>query len=226
LAGGVGVIAYRQWHIKRTKWIAVALILGATFALALFAFSHAGTWLVVEDPLQPSLSVVVFGGKTPFRAIEAAKLYKEGWAREVWLTEGVLSTADVALVELGIERTQEHVYNRQVLECFGVPSAAIRLIETRNNNTATEVRTIARAVRESCGDRVILVTSSYHTRRVKALWRTFVGNWPEAVVRSAPNEAFDAKNWWRDTADAWAVSREWFGLINARVGFPLKSEHW
>ena len=49
---------------------------------------------------------------------------------------------------------------------------------------------------------------------------------PEAVIRFAPDEAFDADHWWRDTADAWSVSREWFGLLNAWAGFPVKSEHW
>jgi uncharacterized SAM-binding protein YcdF (DUF218 family) len=210
----------------RRRWIAALGLLSAVIALALFAFSHAGTWLVVEDPLQQARSAVVFGGKTPFRAMEAAKLYKGGWTREVWLTEGGLSADDVALARFGLERTQEHVYNRQVLERLGVPIGAIRVLAGRNNNTVEEVRTIARALSESGGERVILITSSYHTRRVKALWRAVVGNRPEAVVRVAPDEAFDADHWWRDTADAWSVSREWFGLLNAWTGFPVTSEHW
>jgi uncharacterized SAM-binding protein YcdF (DUF218 family) len=204
---------------------AVAL-LTAVIALALYVCSHAGTWLVVEDPLQHARSAVVFGGKTPGRAMEAATFYKGGWTSEVWLTEGGLLADDVALAWLGVERTQEYVYNRQVLEHLGVPTAAIRVLTGRNNNTADEVRTIARALSESGGERVILVTSSYHTRRVKALWRAVVGNRSEAIVRFAPDEAFDADHWWRDTADAWSVSREWFGLLNAWAGFPVKSEHW
>ena len=171
----------------------------------------------------------MIAGETPFRAMEAAKIYKEGWTREVWLTERGLSADDVALAQFGVQPTPEYVYNRQVLERLGVPTGAIRVLTGRNNNTAEEVRTIARALSESGGERVILITSSYHTRRVKALWRALVGNRleaPEAVIRFAPDEAFDADHWWRDTADAWSVSREWFGLLNAWAGFPVKSEHW
>ena len=211
---------------SRRRPIGAVLLAVAMLALAFFALSHAGTFLIVEDPLQRAPAAVVFGGKTPFRAIEAARLYREGWAREVWLTEGGLSADDVALAELGIERTPEHVYNRQVLEHLGVPNGAIRVIETKNRNTADEVRTIARALTIAGADRVILVTSNYHTRRVKALWHASVGSLPEAIVRSAPDNTFDAQHWWRDAADAMAVSREWFGLLNARAGFPVKSEHW
>jgi uncharacterized SAM-binding protein YcdF (DUF218 family) len=206
--------------------VAAVVSLTAAVALALVAVSHAGTSLVVEDPLQHAPAAVVFGGRTPSRAIEAASLYKAGWAREVWLTEGALTADEVALGELGIERTPEYVYNRQVLERLGVPGAALRVIEGRNNNTADEVRTIARAVKQSGGERVILITSNYHTRRVRTLWHNIVGNRPEAIVRYARDEQFDAAHWWRDTADAWSVSREWFGLLNAWTGFPVKSEHW
>jgi uncharacterized SAM-binding protein YcdF (DUF218 family) len=212
---------------SRRRWVGtVVVFLMAITALALYVGSRAASWLVVEDPLDRAPSAVVFGGKTPFRAMEAARLYKVGWAREVWLTEGGLSADEVALRQLGVERPQEYVYNLQVLQRLGVPIGAIRVLPGRNDNTAQEVRTIARALGESGAERVILVTSSYHTRRVKALWRALVGSRPQAIVRVAPGEAFDAAHWWRDAADGWSVSREWFGLLNAWAGFPLKSEHW
>jgi len=207
------------------RTLAALILLIALLALVLFTFSHAGTALVVEDPLEHAYCAVVLGGKAPIRAMEAAKIYKAGWAREVWLTEGGLSADDVALTKLGVEQTPEYVTNRLVLERLGVPHSAIRVIKGRNNNTAEEVQTIARALSESASDRIILVTSNYHTRRVKTLWRTF-NKKPEAVVRIAPDEAFDAKHWWRDAADASAVLHEWFGLLNVWTGFRVKSEHW
>ena len=106
----------------RRRVAALALATGA-IAVAWFVFSRAGTWLIVETPLQHAPIAAVFGGKTPFRAIEAAKLYNAGWTRQVWLTEGGFSTADAALASMGIEVTPEHAYNRQVLERLGVPPA-------------------------------------------------------------------------------------------------------
>src|SRR5437879_7231119 len=165
----------------RKRSIATLILLVAVIALALFAFLHAGTWLVVQDPVEYAPCAVVLEGETPFRAMEAAKIYKDGWAREVLLTEEALSADDVALAQFGMERTPEYLYNRRVLERRGVPGSAIRVIKGRNNNTADEVRTIARALGESGDGRVILVTSSYQTRRVKTLWRA-VGKRPKAIV--------------------------------------------
>ena len=210
---------------KRRRWL-VAALAGVAFALAAFAFLQTGLWLVIEDPLQPARAVVVFGGKVPFRAMEAARLYKQGWTHEVWLTQGGLFSEDVTLVQLGVERTPEYVYSRMVLERLGVPAAAIRVLPEKNVNTAEEVRTVARGLDRFGGDRVILVTSSYHALRVKFLWRKLAGNHPEAIVRYTPDDAFEPSRWWRDSADAMAVAREWFGLLNAWLGFPVKSEHW
>ena len=154
-----------------------------TIAFAALAFRQAGRLLVVEDPLKPARAVVVFGGGVPFRAMEASRVYKQGWAREVWLTKGGVFPADATLANLEIERTPEYVYSRMVLERLGVPSAAIRELPERTPNTAEEVRTVARGLDRFGGDRVILVTSSYHARRVKLLWRKLVGEHPEAIVR-------------------------------------------
>jgi uncharacterized SAM-binding protein YcdF (DUF218 family) len=180
----------------------------------------------VADPLQPARSVVVFGGHVPFRAMEAAAIYKQGWTREVWLTQGGIYEEDRTLARLGVNRTPEHVYSRQVLERLDVPADAIRLLPERSLNTAEEVRAVARELKAAGGDRTILVTSKYHARRIKVIWHALVGSRPEAIVRYTPDDPFDADHWWRNTADAMSVSREWFGLINVWAGFPMKSERW
>jgi uncharacterized SAM-binding protein YcdF (DUF218 family) len=216
MQGGLGVP-------RRQVVIGIAL-LTIVFVLAVVTFRLAGTWLVVADPLRPAQSVVVFGGHVPFRAMEAAAVYKQGWTREVWLTQGGLYLEDVELAKLGIQRTPEHIYSRRVLERLGVPSHVIRELPGRNISTADEVRTVARELKAAAGDRVILVTSKYHTRRVKRIWLTLVGTRPEAIVRYTPQDPFDASRWWRNTADAMSVSREWFGLLNAWAAFPMKSE--
>jgi uncharacterized SAM-binding protein YcdF (DUF218 family) len=85
------------------------------------------------------------------------------------------------------------------------------------------MRTIARELAATGGHRVIVITSKYHTRRVRVLWRTLGGREGEAIVRYTRDDPFDPRRWWRSTADASAVAHEWFGLLNAWAGFPLKS---
>src|SRR2546422_28640 len=145
----------------RSRWKKRALIavsfLAAVLALAPLALRTAGTWLVVEDPLQPARSIVVVGGHLPFGAMEAAVVYQQGWTREVWLTQGAVHEEDLALARVGVDRTPEHVYSRQVLVALGVPSDAIHLVAGRNRNTADEVRAVARELDTKGGGRVILI---------------------------------------------------------------------
>lgn len=188
--------------------------------------SLVGEWLVVNDPLQRAGAVVVFGGQVPFRAMEAAAIYHQGLASEVWLTQGALHEEDYALERLGIIRTAEHVLSKQVLEALRVPSSAIRILPEQVENTAQEVRSVAGAARAAGVGRVILVTSKYHTRRVKILWRALTTGETTAAVRFARDDPSDIRHWWHHTGDAMAVSREIFGIANAWAGFPVKSERW
>ena len=204
--------------------ITVAAVLA--IVLAVFALSRAGVWLQVSDPLQPSDAIVVLGGSVPFRAVKGADLYKHRLAPEVWLTMGNRTASEAALEQRGIRPMLEYAYSQLVLERLGVPATAIRVIPGRNNNTATEMKTIAAFAQQRHAARLILVTSSYHSRRVRSLWHKLTGNTPPAIVQYTENEPFNAGRWWADTADVWRVSREWFGLVNAWLGFPVTSEHW
>jgi uncharacterized SAM-binding protein YcdF (DUF218 family) len=213
--------------MKRRRLLAGIVLAVSALAAAPFAATLAGTWLVVDDALQPARSVVVLGGQVPFRAMEAAAVYKQGWTKEVWLTQGGIFAEELALEQLQVERPPEHYYSRQVLERLGVPGAAIRVLPGHNANTADEVRAVARQLEATGGGRVILVTSKYHTRRVKAIWRALAASRrDEAIVRYTADDPFQPHRWWRNTADAMSVSREWFGLLNAWAGFPVKSERW
>jgi uncharacterized SAM-binding protein YcdF (DUF218 family) len=215
---------------QRSSWkprvLIAILFLAVAAALLLVALSTVGRWLMVDDPLQSAYSVVVFGGQLPFRAMEAAAVYKQGYVREVWLTQGGVFAEDLALTRLGIDKPPEHFYERQVLERLGVPPKSIRLLAGHNVNTAAEVRTVARELKACGGNRVILITSKYHARRVKVIWHALVGDHPEAIVRYTPDDPFEPARWWHNTADAMAVSRELFGLANVWTGFPVKSERW
>src|SRR6202023_3664833 len=54
--------------------------------LAFFALLSVGNWLVKEDPIQKATAIAVLTGSLPARALEAAELYRHGYAKELWLT--------------------------------------------------------------------------------------------------------------------------------------------
>jgi uncharacterized SAM-binding protein YcdF (DUF218 family) len=178
--------------------------------------------LVVADSLEKAQAIVVFGGGLPFRAMEAAELYRQGWAPQVWITRMKPTFQETALLQFGVVPVREETYNRQVLERLGVPGGDILLLEPGVRNTFEEVELIAGELKKMGGGRVILVTSKPHTRRVRTIWRKVVGDSPRAIVRYAASEPYESIRWWGNTRDALAVVREMFGLMNAWAGFPVQ----
>jgi len=202
--------------------VILLVVLGAVAVLLPGGASGLGHWLVVADPLEPARAIVVLSGRVPFRAMEAATIYKGGWAPEVWLTKEARTAEELALDRLGVPVVRGEAYSREVLERLGVPSSRIRLLEDGVRNTVDEMRVVARELGAS--ERVILVTSKTHSRRVRATWVAIVGASPRAVVRHAVEEPYQSGAWWRNTRDALDVSREVFGLINVWAGFPVRPD--
>src|SRR5713226_3907081 len=193
---------------------AVGLVLAAVILFGL------GRWLVVEDPLVKAQAIVVLSGAMPLRAIEAAKLFREGYAPEIWLTHS--TEPGETLEEMGILFSGEDYYNARVLIHEGVPPEAIHVLEPPVVNTADEIKVIAPALARGKDGAVILVTSRAHTRRVRLLWRRLAPGQGRVIVRAASGDPFDPRHWWRNTRDALDVVREVLGLLNAWAGLPLR----
>lgn len=205
---------------KRRRWIVGLSILAAFAGLLIWGFLHLGEWLVVEDPLSVAHAIVVLSGKLPDRALEAARLYRQDYAAQVWVSQPISPAA--ALARMNIFFVGEDFYNQKVLMASGVPADAIRVFEMPVANTEEEVDEIARDCRRDQAHSVIIVTSKPHTRRVRLIWSRRVGNDPRLIVRYASDDSFDAAHWWRISADALDVVREWLGIANALLGFPAR----
>jgi len=203
---------------NRRKFI-LAAIACISLVLALVAFFGVGSWLVVEDPLGKARAIAVLSGRMPVRALEAAKLYRQGYAPEVWLTH--TSEPGESLKAMGIPFEGEEIYSARVLIHEGVPAGAIRVLEPPIVNTADEVRVISKALEQEKDRFVILVTSKPHTRRVRLLWRKLAPGECRAIVRAASEDPFAPRRWWRSSSDALDVVREVLGIMNAWAGLPL-----
>src|SRR5580693_4214863 len=109
--------------------VAAAVFLFLAFILGSKALGWFGKWLAVADSLEPANAILVLGGFLPFRAMEAAAIYHQGWAREIWLTKYQESGEEKVLANLGIEVTPEYVFSYRVLKRLGVPTSDILIIE-------------------------------------------------------------------------------------------------
>jgi uncharacterized SAM-binding protein YcdF (DUF218 family) len=206
---------------RRSRARRILLVLGCgVILLGAVAFLEVGHWLVVEDSLAKSRVIAVLSGRMPLRAIEAAKLYRQGYAPEVWLTHSAEPGA--TLEAMGIPFTGEDYYDVRILIHEGVPPAAIRILEPPIVNTADEMNAIASALSGQKDGTVIMVTSKAHTRRTRLLWHRLASGRGRAIVRAASDDPFEPDRWWRTTGDALDVVREVLGLLNAWTGLPLR----
>ncbi len=203
----------------RTRWIVLAL--AAILLVGVVAFLLCvGRWLVVEDPLEKAQAIVVLSGRMPMRAMEAAKLYREGYAPKVWLTHSTEPGATLGAMQIAY--VGEDFYNLRVLMHEGVAVDDIRVLDPPIINTADEISTVSGALEEEKTKSVIIVTSKVHTRRVRILWNRLASRRALAIVRAVSDDPFEPRRWWSTSGDALDVVREVLGILNAWAGMPLR----
>jgi uncharacterized SAM-binding protein YcdF (DUF218 family) len=206
-------------RVRSYIWILGTLTLLGT-AISLLILLGIGNWLVREDPLQQATAIAVLSGNIPTRALEAAQLYHQGYAKEVWLTHpGIHSDA---LKAFGIAYPSEDDFNVRVLRRQGVPARAIHVLDTPIVNTAEELSVISGALEKKGGERVIVVTNKAHTRRVHILWMKYFGTRGELIAHGVSDDNFAAARWWRNSGDLTQVTHELLGILNAWAGMPVQ----
>ena len=201
-------------------------VVAAELALTLISWGiiKLGQWIVVQDPLLPARAIVVLSGHAPYRAMEAAALYHQHLAPEIWVTRADDSEEKLIFRRLRIQLAPDEATTVEILEHLGVPAGSIRILDRPVRNTDQELRIIAGELGSNSRDPVIIVTSKYHTRRVRAIWRAVIGTKAKAIVRYAYEDPYDSARWWQNTRDAMQAIRENLGLLNVWAGFPLQPE--
>ena len=185
------------------------------------ALDAVGSYLIVEAPLKPALAIVVLSGaRSPYRALEGARLYHSGWAPKVVLTQP-RNTGFDDFESLGIHVVSVQELNHEVLVRGKVPEDAIMMIGRKVENTLTELETVLDVLSPPAGSTLIIVTSNYHTRRTAKIWDYLTGGQTEGLIRFARDDPrFDADRWWENRGSIKLLVVEYLGLLNYWLGFP------
>ncbi len=147
----------------------------------------AGGWWVVADPLQHADAMIVLGDDnfSGDRAERAAELFQAGWAPKV-VASGRMLRPYAGVAEL-IQRD---------LEGRGVPAAAIIPFAHRAENTLAEAQALRDFVAQQHWHRVLVVTSNYHTRRARYIFRNIFPSDVAVLVEPARDSDYDPDSWW------------------------------
>ena len=210
--------------IARARGLAVA----ALVVIALVVVGHGpvlrliGRALVVEDPVAKADAIVVVAGGTPSREEAAARLFREGLAPDVVLSNQFTPDRVRQLITMGARRFDYQGESRVVLEQRGVPAQAIVALSQPVKTTEAELKVVGEAARSRGWRRVILVTSPQHSRRVKLVWSRQAPADIESIVRIAQDDDFLDGDWWRKRREAEAILHEYLGLAAIYLGIsPL-----
>ena len=201
--------------LRRTL-AAVALI---ALVLAAYGFTQVGRFLTKEDPLQKADAIAVLAGTSMDRPLEAADLYKDGYAPRIVLTHEMREASYGALAARGVTVPAEADEQREILVRLGVPANSIVLPMRIHDNTAQEAQTFRELAMKNGWRRIIVVTSKYHLRRAGfAIRREMGGTGVEVEMHGTRYEEVSPDRWWTTRSDLRWVLDEGAKLIAYELG--------
>jgi uncharacterized SAM-binding protein YcdF (DUF218 family) len=176
--------------------------------VAAFTFRGVGRFLAREDPLQKADALFVFAGTLAERPLEAADLYREGYAPWIVVTRATIDQATFQLQKRGVRIPTQDDLSRDVLVQLGVPAGALITPSFIHDNTGEEARTLRELAIAHKWRRVILVSSKYHLRRLTlAARRALRGTNVEVIARGSRYDVSVPDRWWTQRRDIrWIVS--------------------
>ena len=208
---------------RRAGWVLLLVLSGsvATFFLREPILRRIGAQLVREDSLQRADAIVVLAGATPLREIEAADLYRAGYAPVVLLTLENDEPSIEVLRERGITFESRNQQRVRIMRLLGVPESALTVLDaTRAVSTKSEAELVRGWASEHHPTRLIVVTSSFHTRRASMVFRRVLrGLGVELLMRPASRDPFHVDTWWRDRDQLRNGIFEWQKLVFYSVAY-------
>jgi uncharacterized SAM-binding protein YcdF (DUF218 family) len=199
---------------------AIALVLLVVGGAAFLPF--AGRFLIRTDPVEQADAIFVLAGARVERWLESVELYRERRAPLVILSPGRLERAEIDLRAKGVRLPTEVEVARDAMVQLGVPADAVRILPGSLDNTAQEAEALHRFWLDtgaSRPQRLIVVTSGYHTRRTGfAFRREFKGAPVQLIIRASRFDDSNPPRWWRHRADIRFVTSELQKLLLYGLG--------
>jgi len=193
------------------------LVLVAVGAFAMLAVFHSfwlarlGQALVKGGPPQPADAVLPLAGDEE-RLSYSAQLLAAGYAPQYALTNAALGGRNPERAYIEWARKRAAVFGADMSRVVEVPGQA--------STTYQEARNI-RGFAEQVGWRsILIVTSSYHTRRAGVIFdEVFRGSAVRIAVVAVPNSWYTADGWWHSWRGWRATFQEYAKFVAYWLGW-------
>ena len=197
----------------KKKWVRRLIYFSATILLLVIFMKPIlrglGNYLVDEDPLQYSELVVVLGGSSYERGMEAVNVHRIHPAKRYVTTGGHVPSALLALDTTLLEaQLTAHLMIKK-----GMPDSLITplLTATSTQEEAIEVRAFAEKGNYKT---ITVISNDYHLRRVRRTFdKAFEGSTIVLSYHGAKSEDFDPNAWWKKESGLVLTNNEYIKLM-------------
>jgi uncharacterized SAM-binding protein YcdF (DUF218 family) len=171
------------------KWFKRAVIALTTLAaLIIIAILATGWFVAPQDTLEKADAIIVVsGGNTAARTATGVTLWKENWAPKLIFAGAAADggTSNAAVM-------------RRLAVSQGVPPDTT-FIEERSGTTRENAEFLKPVLAAQDVRTAILVSSPYHTRRLKVTFERVYGNSVHFLVYPAPDARWSRSSWWKNS---------------------------
>ncbi len=210
-AGEAGtVMSCRRKLMRAAALLGLALILliAALWLLRVPLLTFAARVLVRDDAPRKADAILVLGGDDfGTRIIKAAQLAQQGYASYV------LVSSPPSLLGHDSDVTIEFA------ERSGYPGSLFRpvFLPPGADSTRSEATFLGNYLKAHSINKILLVTSNYHTGRAARLWRT-QAPWIHTTVVAAPDPSFTTNGWWKTRSGQKTFLFEWMKTVSTWLG--------
>ena len=196
----------RKFVFKTSLWIIFFLVL---YLNRFNILRGMGNYLIRTDKPEYVDAMFVLSGNSLDRGKEAARLFKQGYTKKIICTGGE-SSGPLKAYGLSVTTCDLTV---KVLEDNGVDSSVIERMPV-GTSTFEEFEAIRTYCKENKIKKTMVVSSSFHTRRINQLFR---GPLQEdgigLVLIGADESAFDEQEWWKQEEGLIFLNNEYVKIV-------------
>lgn len=194
---------------RSLRWplLGLGLLLAVVTVFHTIWFTWLGEFLVIDQaPSHADMIVVLGGDLRGTRILKAAELCWQGYAPRV-LVSGAGQMYGIHESDLAIHWAMAHGFHEDLFTPFRYAATSTR----------DEEQAVARDLRALHVKRLILVTSSFHTRRATVIFRQVAPDLSFVTVAS-PDRYFSPDGWWKNREGEKTFLFEWTKTLSNWLG--------
>ncbi len=185
----------------------LGFFIGALWSERDYLLMRTAQFLTVSDTLEPAGLIVVLSGEISMRPPLAVELYLMNFAPKILLFAKELSPAEKqGLIPEQASVVKDYLISQGVsADDIVIPQAYGRVTSTYDEALQLKQYCLGNRI-----DKVILVTSFYHSRRASWIFQKILeGDAVKLMTAPSPSWRFNCSNWWKTEAGLISIFNEY-----------------